>query len=290
VGADRARRLLPRRATVGVIHREGAKRLRPPHPPQAEWMIIESRDNPSRVRSTALRLARTVVGDALRDAWALIMPVDCAGCDALDRALCIDCAGALTAETTLHSTPRHLPVFAALRYEGTVRRIVLAFKNQQRTDLARPLARSLIPALHAALVHVRAQEELAEGQAATAVQIAAVPSSRSAFRSRGYHPVAVALRAAGVYESRVLRVARATGSQKTLSATERARNAEGAFVATRWLGGARFIVVDDVLTTGATIDEATRAIAEAGGIVIAAATIGFTPRRLPVRDFVSIEG
>jgi orotate phosphoribosyltransferase len=51
------------------------------------------------------------------------------------------------------------------------------------------------------------------------------------------------------------------------------------------------VIVDDVLTTGATISDAARAIAEAGGAVAGAATLAFTPRRFsgdtghPSRDF-----
>ncbi|WP_141629946.1 ComF family protein [Salinibacterium sp. PAMC 21357] len=220
--------------------------------------------------------------DALRDAWAVLMPVECAGCDSDDRALCAECTRSLVAEPTVHSTPRHVRVFAALYYEGRVRRVVLAFKNHHRTDQARPLARALLPALHRAI-----EESAASGETEAPVLIVAVPTSKRAFRTRGYHPMSLVLRSAGVRHERVLRATKVTASQKLLSARQRATNVQGAFVATRWLGSARVIIVDDVLTTGATIDEASRAICAAGGTVVAAVTIGFTPRTGASRDNAS---
>ncbi|MBH0008786.1 ComF family protein [Salinibacterium sp. SWN1162] len=223
--------------------------------------------------------------DALRDAWALLMPVECAGCERVDRALCDECARRLVAQPSIHSTPQHLAVHYALRYEGRARRVLLAFKNHHRTDLARALSTSFLPAL------LQAIDAASSSDPAThPVQIVAVPSSRGAFRTRGYHPMALILRAAGVRHARVLRVAQETRSQKLLSAQQRADNVHGAFIATHSLAGIRVIIVDDVLTTGATIDEAARAISAAGATVVGAATIGFTPRKLTVRDIASGEG
>lgn len=209
----------------------------------------------------------------------------------------------MAAQPSVQSTPQHLAVHYALRYEGRVRRVLLAFKNHHRTDLSRPLARAFVPALLRAIEAAEQTEaakrfedaglsEVAAPTDASArpLQIVAVPSSRRAFRTRGYHPMALVLRAAGVRHARVLRVAQETRSQKLLSAEQRARNVLGAFIATRSLAGIRVIIVDDVLTTGATIDEAARAIFAAGGTVVGAATIGFTPRTLTVRDIASGEG
>ncbi|MBH0098549.1 ComF family protein [Salinibacterium sp. NSLL150] len=226
-----------------------------------------------------------LVREALRDALALILPVECAGCQRPDRALCDECARSLVSHTSIHSTPQHLRVYAALRYEDRVRRVLLAFKNHHRTDLARPLSVALLSALRRAL-----SESTAPGGASGPIEIIAVPSSKTAMRTRGYHPVGLVLKTAGVRHARALRVAQKTRSQKMLSAEERAVNVKGAFISVRSLAGSRVIIVDDVLTTGATLDEAARAISAAGGTVIAAATMGFTPRTLAVRDIASGEG
>ena len=227
----------------------------------------------------------SVVRDALRDAWAVLMPVECAGCESPDRALCGQCARSLVAAPTIHSTPQRMRVCAALRYEGPVRRVLLAFKNQHRTDQARPLSEALLVVLRLALAESRVP-----GAAEGRVLIVAIPSSKRAFRTRGYHPMSLVLRAAGIRHERVLCTTKATASQKLLGAQARARNVQGAFAATRWLGATSVIIVDDVLTTGATIDEAARAVSAAGGTVIAAVTIGFTPRTGVARDIASGEG
>ena len=210
--------------------------------------------------------------DALRDAMALVMPVDCAGCGAPDRGLCADCSAALIPDPTLRSVAGGIGVVTALRYEGRVRRVILAFKEQERTDAAADLSAPLA----AALARVVA--------AHPGARLAPVPTSRRAYRRRGYDPVSLLLRRAGLRRERVLRHRGGTARQKTLGVEERAANLSGAFVALRSLAGERFIVVDDILTTGATIAEAARAIRAAGGEVVGAATLAFTPRLLPPRD------
>lgn len=210
--------------------------------------------------------------DALLDAWALVMPVECAGCGEPDRGLCGQCAASLDPLPTRRATAAGLPVVAALHYEGAVRRVILSFKEQHRTDAAAHLAPALAAALLGAL------------PAADRVELAPVPTSRAAFRRRGYDPVRLVLRKAGRRPAGVLRVARRTATQKTLGVEERAANLRGALAARGPLEGRRFVLVDDILTTGATLDEAARAISAAGGTVIGAATIAFTPRLRAFRD------
>jgi predicted amidophosphoribosyltransferase len=77
----------------------------------------------------------------------------------------------------------------------------------------------------------------------------------------------------------VLAPARRSAEQKALSIRARAANREGSLRAVRRLDGRRFLLVDDVLTTGATLGEAARALRAAGGSVVGAATLAYTPRR-----------
>lgn len=213
--------------------------------------------------------------DALLDAWAVLLPVDCAGCGAPDRSVCRACAVALEPAVTARTTSGGLDVRAALRYEGVVRAVVLALKERERTGLARPLAEPLRAAVASAW--------------RPGVELAAVPASRAGLRRRGFDPVGLLLRRGGLRGSPVLGRLRATASQKSLAADERAVNLRGALSARAGLRGRSFLLIDDVLTTGATLDEAARAVRAAGGTVLGAATLAFTPRLLPIRDIATAQ-
>jgi predicted amidophosphoribosyltransferase len=155
-------------------------------------------------------------------------------------------------------------VFTALRYEGVVRATLLALKEGGRTDVARPLGAALAAALE------RAAQPDAE--------FLSVPTSRAAWRRRGYDPVALLCKRAGVADARVLRASRATLTQKTLGVEGRAINLHESMSARGSLSGRRFVLVDDVVTTGATLAEAARAVRQAGGEVVGRAALAFTPR------------
>lgn len=210
-----------------------------------------------------------MIRDAVLDAWALLQPVHCVGCGADDRAVCARCREALIPRTTQHRAGA-LVVASALRYEDQARHAILAFKEQGRTDCARVLAK----ALAASILELSTDADL----------IVPVPTSRSAFARRGFDPVRLLLSRAGFRSVRALETTRDSSSQKALDVAARARNRANALAATRRLDGKRVLVVDDVLTTGATVAEAARALSAAGAVVVGAATLAFTPRLLPVRD------
>lgn len=218
--------------------------------------------------------ATDAVHDALRDALSVLFPVHCAGCGAEDRALCPTCS------EQLHFRPREqalpiagfgqLAVLSAIEYEGAARRIILALKEQGRTDVASALAQPFREAVGAAAD-------------AIGVELVAVPAGRSATRRRGFDPVALLVRRAGLPPpARVLRSVHERASQKTLDHDARAANLTGSLVARADVAGRRFLLVDDVVTTGATLAEATRALRKCGAIVIGAATLAVTLRRLDV--------
>jgi predicted amidophosphoribosyltransferase len=116
------------------------------------------------------------------------------------------------------------------------------------------------------------------------VLLAGVPSSRRAWRARGFAPVDLLLRRAGLRPVRLLRPGGRVADQVGLGRQARLDNRTGALVAARRLAGQRVLLVDDIVTTGATLLDARRAILLAGGEVIGAATVAETRRHHPVTE------
>lgn len=207
--------------------------------------------------------------DALLDARALLLPVDCAGCGSADRVLCGSCRALFVPHLTEHAVAG-FTVTAALRYEGPVRSVILAFKEQGRTDLARTLAAPLRAAVAGAWL--------------PEAELVRVPGSRGSYRSRGYEPVGVLLARAGLERAAGLTAVRTGPSQKSLGVVERSANAVGSMRAAPRLEGREVVLVDDILTSGATLAAASKAVEDVGGRVISAAVLAFTPRLLRNRD------
>jgi len=101
-----------------------------------------------------------------------------------------------------------------------------------------------------------------------------LPLAAERQRERGFNQSAliarVGARHAGLRVGHALRRVRATAPQAGLALGARARNVRGAFAATRRLDGLRVAIVDDVMTTGATLAEATRAALAAGAVDVEA--------------------
>lgn len=153
------------------------------------------------------------------------------------------------------------PVWSALRYRGDIARCVLAFKNHQRTDLAAALAPALARALSAAI----------RGRRGPALAVA-LPARRASLRRRGYAPVPLLLGRLGLPRVPLLAWARQPREQIGLGLAAREANLRGALRLRGRPGGfpggfpgdtrgpVTLILVDDVLTTGATMREALRVL------------------------------
>lgn len=209
------------------------------------------------------------VREALRAAAALLLPVWCAGCDAPDVALCAACEAALQQAPHRRVLPGGLVVHSALAFEGVPARVVRALKEEGRTVLARCLGAALATAWAAG-----------EGEWGAGARAVVVPTSRVALRRRGYAPVALVARRAGLSTTSSLRQVGRVRDQRGLARGERAQNVAGSMA---FRGGAvgDVVLVDDVLTTGATLQEATRVLVASGCRVLGAVTVAATPRRHP---------
>jgi predicted amidophosphoribosyltransferase len=158
-----------------------------------------------------------------------------------------------------------LPLWFAVSYAGVPKQVLHALKENGRVDAAKPLGRLLGLAVSQAAQAIEAQVP-----AGARLEILAVPSSRAAFRLRGYNPVESLLRWAGPQPGRAtgLRYLRTPRDQAALGADDRWSNLTGSVEAVEGrLDGRHLLLVDDVVTTGATLLECRRA-AEAGGAVV----------------------
>ncbi len=203
----------------------------------------------------------------------IVLPLPCTGCGSIGPSICPDCRRALAPAPSLrHVGDRGLPVWSGLDYEGVARSVLLAFKNEGRTEHAPPLAVALRAALDAALPVL----------GTAPVSLVPMPATVRSSRDRGYDPVRVVLRRASLPSVRLLRLQRRAADQRSLGREDRLRNVEGT-VAARGADGRRVLLVDDVVTTGATLTEAARAVRVAGGIVLGAITVASTSRRSGAR-------
>ena len=146
-------------------------------------------------------------------------------------------------------------------YDGALRAIIHALKYEGRRSLARPLGR---------LMRERGAEMLES--AAAVIPVPLHPSRR---RHRGFNQAADLSRHLGTPVMDALRRVRATATQTGLPAGRRHRNVRDAFAATRMaasLTGAVVVLIDDVNTTGATLEACARTLKQAGVAEVRALT------------------
>lgn len=245
---------------------------------------------------------------ACRELGSVLLPTECVVCGAADESLCPVCRIAVR-QATLRpfnasagagmlpeaegfmavgsgagapgpEEPVPLPVIAAGRYGAGLSRVLLACKNHGHTDLLGILAEAMARALHQASSSALPQR----------LALVPVPGSFRGRTRRGYDPLELILAKvrlrgllpAGMDVRGVLAYRKGaelfslwTGEQKSLGAGARRKNVHGTMTAGRPgnLRGMTVLLADDVLTTGATLAEATRALRASGAHVAGAAVI-----------------
>ncbi|HSV39475.1 MAG TPA: phosphoribosyltransferase family protein [Nocardioidaceae bacterium] len=203
----------------------------------------------------------------------------CAACGRAGRALCWNCDEALPTRGRVsmpNPTPAGLAVVrAAGAYDDALKLLVNAHKERGRLALARPLGRVLAGVV-------------ADAVPTGPLVLVPVPSRRAVVRGRGHDPLlrvarcaTAELRRSGrpAKVARLLQVVRRPQDQAGLDHRSRLENLRGAMSARPFDSDVGVVVVDDVVTSGATAREAQRALEAAGVLVAGIAAVAATERR-----------
>lgn len=220
----------------------------------------------------SLRTVTVALGRAAAD---LATGSTCAGCSAEAALMCADCLAELTGPAMVGRVPgmSDVPLAAATTYGGGARSTIIGHKERGRLLLSRPLGGALAVSVTA----LAAWGRRCAHPAGRPICLVPVPSSRSSTRQRGHDPLLRVARKAGTTLRRagqpatvaaVLRHTRSVADQMGLGRHAREENLRGSVRARRsayrLLDGRCVVVVDDVITTGASARESIRALDRAG--------------------------
>lgn len=232
----------------------------------------------------------------------LLLGSSCHGCGTPAWTLCDDCRSDLAAQLPRTTQPDPCPpgfprTWTVGSYDALARGLVSAHKERSALGLTRVLGERLALAVLALL------DEAGGLDLAGPVLLVPVPSARRAVRDRGFDAGLALARAAAhrlphARAGPLLASTRRVADQSGLGADERQVNLAGAFrlqtrrcwssprpasLRQRTLPRTAVVVVDDVVTSGASLTEAVRALQAGGLSVLGAATVAATVRRMPLR-------
>lgn len=180
----------------------------------------------------------------------------------------------LACAACLARRPAYATARSALQYDAASRSMILAFKHGGHTDRLQAFA---------AQMHRAGRVALANADA-----IVPVPLHRFRLMQRRFNQSALLARALSQrcevpMEAHILLRVRRTPSQGGLSAAGRRRNVQGAFTVTdsEKLKGKRLVLVDDVMTTGATLESCARTLKRAGAVRVDAVCLARVVKPLP---------
>lgn len=191
--------------------------------------------------------------------WAKLRFITTPQCAACGLPFEIDAGSDIRCGECLAHPPRFATARAAMVYDGPARDVLLALKHGDRDFLARAMSPAMARVGAAML-----------GDGAVLVP---VPLHRWRLWRRGYNQaallaVAIARRTGNPLAVDALQRVRNTSSSRGMSRSQRAANVRGVFRVARpeRVKGRRVVLVDDVLTTGATVAACTRMLLRAGAV------------------------
>ena len=236
---------------------------------------------------------RPLVERAAHEVLEALSPTRCAGCERAGALICQDCLAALTLIDPCHSCTRCGAPFGDLLctecsvegassamaealdrclacavYTHPLPRIIKAYKDAGERRLAPYLAELLYDtALHAQV----AAPDRYGGVLSGADAVVFVPATAAAFRRRGFdHMEAIArpfCELSGVSLLDAL-VKYGHGDQRELGREERRERARGMYETVEDVQGRRLLLIDDVITTGATMAAAAAELKRAGAVAV----------------------
>lgn len=199
----------------------------------------------------------------------IIFPSRCIGCSRLGISICSHCRKDWHPhfyQRSINSDGEIIPVISAIQYSPLASKILLSAKEAQIKSADLLIISAL---MHSLKIFVN---KFGSGT------LVYIPSRKSATRKRGRNFLAeiTSQLAAelGLSVATPLSHLRKVKDQSQLNSSQRAENLYRAFSADSSAGniGEKIIVIDDLITTGATLQEAFRALRDAGFTVLGAVT------------------
>lgn len=191
--------------------------------------------------------------------WEFLFPQACVGCGKPGMRMCGECkdewSRAPQRVTTL--TDPHVPVWSLGEFGGVRRKTIINLKERGRTDAVRYLG----PVVAAAVEHLKALGEVEED-----IVLLPAPTRMRSAQQRGGDPVELICRASGLRTERVLWHRPSVADSVGLDVSQRRRNLSGNVFLTR-IPSSAVLIVDDVITTGATLAESV-AVLTSGNVKI----------------------